>query len=928
MEASSIRGAFTAFFERHDHLQVASAPLVAPGDPTLLFTSAGMVPLKPFFLGQETPPRERLTSVQKCFRTTDMDAVGDDSHLTFFEMMGNFSLGDYFKAEAQAWAWELVTQGLAIPAERLVTTVFLDDDEAFDNWRRIGVPEERIFRYGEEEGNYWSAGVGGPCGPCSEIHYDMHPDPSGAHPGPAGHEERYLEIWNLVFMQFRQNEDGSKTPLPAANIDTGAGLERWAMMLQGKSNLYETDLFLPLLQYVAGRSGRDYQGGSEAERRALRVIVEHGRAVTFLVSDGVLPSNEGRGYVLRRLIRRALYMAQTLGIQEQLLADVAEQVRAHMGEAYPEIVEHKALTDRVLDQEEERFRQTLASGHAQLEAEIIPAIKGRAATRPSPTGEDSTARKAGPRGEQAARTGSAIARKLEQISAKQARSGASVEPHVPGEIAFLLYDTYGFPPELTREIAAEHGLEFDQAGFDVAMAEQRERGRAASEFRTDEDAALFTRVGGVSEFLGYEGVQGSGTVTGIVLEGALVDAAVAGGDVEVVLDQTPFYPEGGGQVGDAGRLVGPAGEVEVRDTQRRGDLISHVGAVVRGRLAVGDVVEAAVEGERRGDVMRNHTATHLLHAALRGVLGEHVRQAGSLVAADRLRFDYTQAEAPAAEQLAAVQRLVSGKIREDIGVDANVMSYHEAIDYGAMAIFGEKYGTDVRVIEICDPDPAVRDCFSKELCGGTHAPATGFIGEFQIVSEGSVGAGVRRIEALTGAAAEAWRQERLTLLDDVAAALRTAPLESAERVRALQGELSAAKRRLAELERKAGAGSAATVAAAANDVDGVAVAAGRVEVASAEALRQAGDEVRRRLGSGVIVLGAVAGKRPLFVAMVTDDLVQRGLHAGKLIREVATITGGGGGGGAEMAQAGGKDETKLEEALATVPEIVRRQGAG
>ena len=882
MDASEIRRRFKDHFVQHGHLEVSSASLVAPGDPTLLFTSAGMVPFKPYFLGQATPPRTRLTSVQKCFRTTDIDEVGDASHLTFFEMLGNFSFGDYFKAEAQALAWELVTDGMGIPADRLVTTIFRDDEDAFGAWRKLNVPESKIYRYGEAEGNYWSAGVDGPCGPCSEIYYDFGPEVDGGKDSePRDETGRYLEIWNLVFMQFVQNSDGSKTPLPSRNIDTGAGLERWAMVMQDKHTLYETDLFAPLLAYVAGRCDRDYASATADDQRALRVVAEHGRAMTFLVADGVLPSNEGRGYVLRRLIRRALYMAHTLGIENALLPDVAGRVRDGMANTYSELQENAALVDQVLGQEEQRFRHTLATGQSLLEEEIIPEL-----TRAANGGR------------------------------------------IPGDTLFRLYDTYGFPPDLTREIAARAGLGVDEAGFDAAMDEQRARGRATAEFRIDADEAVYAAIDGASAFLGYDHEEHAAKIVALVQDGRRVDEAATGAPLDVVLDRTPFYPEGGGQVGDAGRLVGSNGELRVDDTQARGDLVAHRGEIVRGALRPGDDVHALVDKARRHDTMRNHTATHLLHAALRAVLGDHVRQGGSLVAPDRLRFDYTQSEQPSGDRLAEVQRLINARIREDLPVGTDAMSYDQAVADGATAIFGEKYGADVRVVHICDPDPAVHDCFSKELCGGIHAPTTGFIGAFQIISEGSVGSGLRRIEALTGAAADAWREDRLQILSTAAALLRAAPPELPARIEALQSELDAARRQLVAVERQAGAGSADALVTQAQEIDGVKLIAGRVDVASADALREAGDVVRKQVGSGVIVLGAVAKGKPVFVAMVSEDLVASGLHAGKLIKEVATLAGGGGGGKPDMAQAGGKDASRLDEALAAAPDIIRSQRSG
>ena len=871
MDAQAIRQTFTDFFTERDHLRVASAPLTAPGDPTLLFTSAGMVPFKRFFMGEAQPPHHRLTSIQKCFRTTDIDEVGDDSHLTMFEMLGNFSLGDYFKAEAQAWAWELVTEVAGVPADRLVATVFTDDDFAYGQWRKIGLPDSRIFRYGEEQGNFWAAGPVGPCGPCSELHYDMRPDPAAPDAGPADDEDRFLEIWNLVFMQYSRDEGGELTPLPAQNIDTGAGLERWAMMLQGVENLYETDLFAPLLAYVGERCGRDYLRAEDADRRAMRVVAEHGRAMAFLIADGALPSNEGRGYVLRRLIRRALYMADRLGISEAVLADVAREVQGGMGGWYPELGEQAALVERVLNAEEERFRQTLSTGRALFE--------------------------------------------------QMAASGDGMS----GEDAFALYDTYGVPREVIEEMSESFGLRLDVEGFEAALAAQQARSRETAAFAYDDEAAAFAEMGAASAFEGYASVDGGGTVTAILSGGAAVAGAAAGDEVMLVLDRTPFYPEGGGQVGDSGLLRADGTQVEVSDTRAYGDVIAHVGRVASGAVATGDRLEAVVDRSRRRDTARNHTATHLLHAALREVLGDHVRQAGSLVAPDHLRFDYTQPDAPAAGALREVQRLVQARIRDDIPVSTEEMAYERALQTGAMAIFGERYDTEVRVVEICDPAPHVHDCFSKELCGGTHVPATGAVGAFQIASEGSIGSGVRRIEALTGAAAEAWIEARVDAVDQMSASLRATPETAADRLEQLREEASELRRRLSAVERQSGASAARELAANPVDVEGVALVAGRVGVESGEALRRAGDEVRSEIGEGGVVLGAEAGGRPLFIAMATDSAVSRGVHAGEVIKQVAKIAGGGGGGKPGMAQAGGRDASKLDEALAAAADAVRGQ---
>ncbi|MDE2967493.1 MAG: alanine--tRNA ligase [Chloroflexota bacterium] len=880
MDAQTIRQTFTDFFVDRDHLAVASAPLTAPGDPTLLFTSAGMVPFKPYFLGEAQPPHHRLTSIQKCFRTTDIDEVGDASHLTMFEMLGNFSLGDYFKTEAQAWAWELVTDVIGIPPERLVATVFTDDDFAYDQWKKIGLPDSKIYRYGEDQGNFWAAGPTGPCGPCSELHYDMRPGYRDD-AGPAEAEEKWLEIWNLVFMQWTRFDDGTRADLPAQSIDTGAGLERWAMMLQDQDNLYDTDLFAPLLGYIGERCERNYHTANDAERRAMRVVAEHGRAMTFLIADGAIPGNEGRGYVLRRLIRRALYMADSLGIEDDLLSDLAVEVRGVMGAWYPELDEHSALVANVLDQEEHRFRRTLSTGRSLLEGRIAELDSGT----------------------------------------------------ISGRDAFELYDTYGLPFEVTAEVARENDALSDEAAvraeFESAMEEQRERSRQQATFAYDEDAVSYAELEIATEFAGYETIETEAEVVAIVADGERVARASVGESVSVVLDRTPFYPEGGGQVGDAGWLRGSDLQVDIDDTRAFGDVIAHAGKVVSGGIAVGDQVTATVSQGRRADAARNHTATHLLHAALRHVLGDHVRQAGSLVAPDHLRFDYTQPEAPAAADLRAVQQLVQERIRENIPVSTTEMSYDDALKTGAMAIFGEKYETDVRVVEICDPAPHVHDCFSKELCGGTHAPATGFVGAFQIISEGSVGAGVRRIEALTGSTASDWTDQRLDALSEIASAVRATPDTAGDRITQLQAEAAELRRRLQAVEAKTGATVAEQIAEGAANVDGIAVAVGRVAVESADALRRAGDEVRRRLSEsdrqGVIVLGAVANDRPLFVAMATDGAVAGGVNAGKLIGGIARIAGGGGGGSPEMAQAGGRDADKLDEALGSAVDAVREQ---
>lgn len=901
LNAHELRESFLRFFEERGHRRMPSAPLVPAGDPTLLFTSAGMVQFKPYFMGQALPPHTRLTTVQKCFRTSDIDSVGDVSHLTFFEMLGNFSIGDYFKAEAIPWAWEFVTGVLKLEPGRLWTAVYLDDDEAYSLWRQVGVPDERIRRYAEEH-NYWFSGDVGPCGPCSEIHYDFG-EGFGCGPRcePSHDCGRFLEIWNLVFMSFYC--DGEKrTPLPSRNIDTGAGLERIASVLlyqdpgwpkDRRPSVYETDIFRPIVQRVEALSGRRY-GQDEAADRAMRIVAEHSRAVTFLVGDErtpVVPSNEERGYVVRRLLRRAVYFGRrALEIEGPIMAPLAEAVIETMAPSYPELERQRRFIVEILSPEERRFDETLARG---LEM-------------------------------------------LDQVIQKYQRQGV-----IPGADAFLLHDTYGFPVELTREIAAEKGLAVDEAGFEVEMGRQRERARAAATGTAAVAAeALYASLAeGPTLFTGYEELETAAEVLALLqpsaadMAGGLeaVTSAAAPCPVEVILTSTPFYPEGGGQVGDQGEILAPGGRIVVEDTQRVAErLIVHRGRLVEGRLAVGETVTARVDAQRRADTMRNHTATHLLHAALRRVLGSHVRQAGSLVAPDRLRFDFTHTEAVSPAQLAEVQRLVNEKIRENVPVHTRETSFSEAMSEGVLAFFGEKYGERVRVVEVNTVVPR----FSAELCGGTHCRRTGDIGVMVITGESSIGAGMRRVEALTGRAAEEYIRAQSQALEEIARILG-APRESVTgRVQALVAELDAMRKRLERMERTlASAPTAADLVRRAVTVDGpggepVRVLAARVEAPTTEALRYYGDAVRKALSSGVAVLASVIDGRPQFVAIVTPDVVKRGPKAGDILRAVAAVTGGGGGGRPDMAQGGGKDASKVDQALATVEATVRRMLSG
>lgn len=880
MDSDQIRETFIQYFLERGHKLIPSASLVPHGDPTLLFTSAGMVPFKPYFMGLAEPPAHRMVSVQKCFRTTDIESVGDYSHLTFFQMLGNFSIGDYFKKEAIAWAWELLTDRFGMPADRLSVTIFQTDEVAYDEWRAIGLPDERIHRFGEEH-NHWFSGDVGPCGPNSEIFFDRGATPGceACASGTCKPNEpdcgRFLEVWNLVFMELYQAEDGTRTPLPAKNIDTGSGLERMAVVLQGVDTIYDTDMFRPILARIGDLTGRRY-GDDEPADVAMRIIAEHARAATFLVTDGVTPSNDGRGYVLRRILRRAVYFLTQLSAAPEgtLLDRVADAVISVMERGYPDLRERAGFTLRLLAAEETKFRETLDRGRAHLDE-----ILARA------TGE------------------------------------------ITGDEAFLLYDTFGYPLELTREIAERAGVGVDIAGFDREMDAQRERGRAAARFDVEgERLRAYAELAGIATtFVGYDRTAHETTISGLIGSAGVTDAAVEGDEVEVVLPETPFYPEGGGQVGDSGEIIAASARISVETTRSAAeDLIVHRGRVASGRIAVGDAVRASVSPDQRRASQRNHTATHLLHAALREVLGTHVKQAGSLVAPDRLRFDFTHIEATKPDELAAVQRLVNEKIRADIEVHWEVQPYDTALKGGAMALFGEKYAERVRVVGICeahahDGEPR---CFSKELCGGTHCRRTGEIGAFVIAGEASVGSGVRRIEALTGALADAYIIEQQAALSRLGRRLNAPPAELEQRVAALEAELDAERKRVQQLERQAGRAGVDSLVDAAERIDGTALVVSRVEAANAEAMREMGDLLREKLGSAVIVLAAEIGEKPSFLAMATRDLAGR-VHAGNLVKQVAAAAGGGGGGRPDMAQAGGKDVARIDDALAVARDLAR-----
>ena len=883
MTGDEIREAFLSYFESKGHLRVASSSLIPVGDPTLLLTNAGMVQFKPYFAGETTPPNRRLTTAQKSFRTVDIDEVGDATHLTLFEMLGNFSIGDYFKKGAIDFALELFTEGFGLPKDRFAATVYTDDDEAFELWRQVDIPEERIYRFGDED-NWWGPpihGVEGPCGPCSELHYDFGPERGCGKPdcGPNctnvmnEHGDvcnRYVEVWNLVFMQFYHHLDGTRTPLPKPSIDTGMGLERTAVVLQGVDTIYETDLFKPLIRKVEELSGKEY-GADHDTDYAMHSVADHGRSATFLIADGVVPGNEGRGYVLRRVVRRAIRHGRRLGIDGSFLGKIAEVAIDLMGDTYPEQRNHRDFILTVIRLEEERFRQAYQNGHAVL----TDALQGATS--------------------------------------------------LPGEVVFRLWDTYGFPVEMTQEMALESGVQVDMDGFEREMDAQRERARASGQFAGDRaKIRVYESLGvGVTRFLGYEQLTASSVVVGLVSDDQAVGEVSAGQEAEVALVETPFYAEGGGQVGDAGELVGPNGKIEVHDTQMvMPDVIVHFGKVVEGSVSLGDTVEAYVDPIRREDTARNHTATHLLHAALRQVLGSHVRQAGSLVAPDRLRFDFSHVQPVTEDELWQVQLLVNEKLRQNARIVKDEDSYSSAIERGALAFFGDKYADRVRLIEIANGAT-----FSFEVCGGTHVERTGELGSVYVLGESSIGAGMRRIEAVSGRASEKLAWERFGREDRLAKKLQTTPPELEPRVDSLLQEASNLGREKEALERRLSLQDAEGLLASRQDVNGVAVLAARASASNADSLRETGDWLRDKLGSGVVVLGSVFDGRPMLVAMVTPDLVARGIDATEIAKGAAKAIQGGGGGRPDVAQAGGRRADKLDEALRLVPELVREKSA-
>ncbi|MGZ4959293.1 MAG: alanine--tRNA ligase [Methylomonas sp.] len=864
MTSAELRAAFLEFFRQRGHAVRPSSSLIPGNDPTLLFTNAGMVQFKDVFLGREKLDFTRAATSQRCVRAggkhNDLENVGYTArHHTFFEMLGNFSFGDYFKKDAIHYAWDFLTKELGIPAEKLWVTVFDEDSEAEAIWLEdVKIDPKRFSRIGAKD-NFWSMGDVGPCGPCTEIFYDHGEHVAGGPPGsPDEDGDRYIEVWNLVFMQYDRDKDGNLTPLPAPSVDTGMGLERISAVMQGVHSNYEIDLFQNLLKVAASLAGT-----TDLSNSSLRVIGDHIRSCAFLVADGVLPSNEGRGYVLRRIIRRAIRHGYRLGIKDTFFYKLVAPLVAEMGEAYPELAKAQEQVERVLKKEEERFAETLEQGMKILEACV-----------------------------------------------------AKLDGHViPGDVVFLLYDTYGFPVDLTADFARENKLSVDHAGFEVEMAAQRDRARAGGSFAADYDQDI--KHDSATEFTGYYSLEGSVQILGLFKKGQPVDSLEAGDEGVVILDQSPFYAESGGQVGDTGHIKCGNAVFEVHDTQKQGgQLFLHKGKVLQGALAEGQACEVSVDAEIRKATERNHSATHLLHAALRETLGEHVAQKGSQVNAERLRFDFSHYEPMTPAEISIVEHLVNEQIRLNHPVAAEIMSKDEAMKAGAMALFGEKYGDEVRVLKMGD--------FSTELCGGTHVQRTGDIGLFKIVSETGVAAGVRRLEAVTGQSAMDWIEQREKALLSIAGLLKAAPDKTADKVQQLLEKNRNLEKELEKLKSKLASSAGDELTAQAVDINGVKVLAVKMDDVDPKSLRDLADQLKNKLGSAALVLAAVSGDKVSLIASVSKDAMDR-VKAGELVNFVAMQVGGKGGGRPDMAQAGGNDPTHLAAALQAVPEWVRER---
>ena len=871
---NELRQMFLDFMESKGHLVMKSFSLVPQGDKSLLLINAGMAPLKPYFTGAEIPPRKRVATCQKCIRTGDIENVGKTArHGTFFEMLGNFSFGDYFKREALTWSWEFLTQVVGLDPERLYPSVYLDDDEAFDIWNKeIGIPAEKIFRFGKED-NFWEHGAG-PCGPCSEIYYDRGEKYGCGKPGcTVGCDcDRYIEVWNDVFTQFENDGEGHYTELKQKNIDTGMGLERLAVVVQDVDSIFDVDTIRSLRSLVCEVAGKEY-GKVYKDDVSIRLITDHIRSATFMISDGIMPTNEGRGYVLRRLIRRAARHGRLLGIQGAFLARLSEEVIEGSKAGYPELADKKDFIFNVLTNEEKQFDKTIDQG----------------------------------------------LRILADMEESMAAAGVKT---LSGNDAFRLYDTYGFPLDLTREILEEKGYGIDEDGFTAAMNEQREKARKAREVTNymGADATVYDQlpVDLSTAFDGYEKLEESSVITAMTTEEELTDALMEGQNGTIITERTPFYATMGGQTGDTGVIYTDNGRFVVEDTiSMRGGKVGHVGHMVSGMLRNGETVTLQVEKDLRADICRNHSATHLLQKALRTVLGTHVEQKGSLVTADRLRFDFSHIQAMTPEEIQKVENLVNEEIEAGLPVHTDIMSVDEAKKSGAMALFGDKYGDSVRVVSMGD--------FSRELCGGTHVDNTARIRLFKIVSESGISAGVRRIEALTGAAVTAYYHREEELLAQAAHTLKTSPAELNERIAHLQSEIKALQSENESLKSKLAQGSVGDVENQIVTVKGMKLLAVKADGVDMNGLRDLGDRLKEKIGEGVVVLAAVNDGKVNFLTMVTEQAQKAGAHAGNLIREVAAIAGGGGGGRPGMAQAGGKNPAKAQEAIDAVKSILEKQ---
>ncbi|NLY44721.1 MAG: alanine--tRNA ligase [Tissierella sp.] len=869
-----IRKEFLDFFKEKEHLVVPSFSLIPKNDKSLLLVGAGMAPLKKYFTGELVPPKNRMSTCQKCIRTGDIDNVGKTArHATFFEMLGNFSFGDYFKKEAIEWAWEFLVERLELPVEDLWVSVYEEDDETYQLWNEhMGVPKERLVRLGKED-NFWELEVG-PSGPCSEIHIDR-----GIKYGcgsddckPGCDCDRFLEVWNLVFTQFDKDEKGVYHPLAHPNIDTGMGLERIAAVLEGADNIFEVKEIQKIINKIESIS--NYKYGTDKEKDiSIRVITDHSRAMTFLVSDGVLPSNEGRGYVLRRLIRRAARHGKLLGINTGFLNDIVNTVIDSWKVEYGDLADQKAQINKIVKAEEDKFQETIDQGIAILESYIDEMV-----------GKD--------------------------------------ENILSGERAFKLYDTFGFPLDLTKEILEERSFGVDEEGFNLNMEEQRNRARSA---RVDSDNSgwggkdninLFDELS--SEFKGYQYTDYNAIITGLFKDNEVVDELSKGEEGIITLDKTPFYGESGGQVGDTGTIKADSFIAEVVDTKHiNDDLIVHYVKVLEGNIKLNSEVNAKVDDFRRDSLRRNHSATHLLHKALKEVLGSHVNQAGSIVLPNRLRFDFTHYEGISKEDLLKIEKIVNTKILESMEVKTSILSLEEAQKTGAIGLFESKYGDEVRIISMGD--------YSKELCGGTHVNNTSNIGLFKILSEGGIASGVRRIEAITGLGVYDYLNELNNEIDEISHALKTNRSSILDKAQSLTEEIKLKDKEIDELKRKMATDIAQDIINSSTDLDGSKVIAYKVENMDMDSLRNLGDEIRNKIGSGIVVLASVNGDKVTFLAMATKDLNSKGISAGNIVREVAKVTGGNGGGRPDMAQAGGKDTTKVEDALGIVPELVKTQ---